>query len=275
MKYLSSSLDCLRCELKLRNIGFRHNQLDEFYRSKWQSEKTCVWFLLYRWLWFLIFLTIFLLCICNQFADGKYFIFFTNWGIVVCVITQLLAVILATQWHFNFQDVRSTISEVSQTLRTPKIVGLYWMLHNVTMVVASVISFIYWLFLHGKMDKPIRYPELTFITHCLNLVFMLVDYFIVAFPVRLMHTIYAMLFTISFFGFSGIYYLCGGTDDYGHHYVYPFLDWTTPVKCVRAFFGIFFLHCMCSVLLFGLYQVKRFLHKIYRGDVRRNDDGLI
>lgn len=62
-------------------------------------------------------------------------------------------------------------------------------------------------------DKPNRFPVMSFVTHCMNSVFMLVDFLVVAFPFRLLHTIYAMLLPITFCLFTVVYFFCGGTDE--------------------------------------------------------------
>ncbi|XP_013102288.1 protein rolling stone-like [Stomoxys calcitrans] len=276
MKLSDKKSNIIRTEFNWKNFGFSYNNLDEFYRSQWQRKETSFWYLLYRWLWALFFLSVFFCCLVQQFTNGKFFIFFTNWGFLLCVATQLLGVLLVTRWHFDIGAVRSSFYEVSQLRKTPRLLRLYWLLYDLAMPVALVITTIYWAFLHGKMNKPNRFPVLSFSTHCLNSVFMLVDFLIIGFPVRLLHTLYAMLVPIVFFCFTLVYYLCGGTDDVGNHYVYPMLDWTQPSRCVITFIGIFILYCIYPTLLYGIYRVKRFfLHKSVESDRSVHRVGLI
>ncbi|XP_075151373.1 protein rolling stone-like [Haematobia irritans] len=259
MKLSDKKSNVIRTEFKWKNFGFSHNNLDEFYRSQWQHKETSSWYLLYRWLWAIVFLSIFLCSLVQQFAHGKFFIFYTNWGLMLCLASQLLGSLLVTRWHFDLGAVRSTIYEVSQMRKTPRLLTLYWLLYELAIPGALVVTTIYWAFLHGKMNKPNRFPVISFSTHCLNSVFMLVDFLIIAFPVRLLHTIYAMMVPITFFCFSFVYYLCGGTDDAGNHYVYPMLDWTEPRNCVITFIGIFILYCIYPSLLFAIHRLKCFL----------------
>ncbi|KAI8119439.1 Protein rolling stone [Lucilia cuprina] len=262
MQLTGNCCDNLCSEFKLKNFGFDHDHQDQFYRSQWQSGERSWLFLCYRWIWALFFIAVFLACVILQFCEGKYFIFLTNWGIILCSLTQLLAAILVTRWHFDLASVRSDHCERNgRTKKSPLLIKLYWLLHDVALPLSLVITTIYWTFLHGKMNKPSRFPVISFVTHCLNSVFMLVDFFIVAFPVRLLHTLYAMLLPIIFCFFTLIYFFCGGTDEYGNHYVYPLLDWTIPVRCVVTFVGVFGLYCIYSILLFVVYKLRRFLHR--------------
>ncbi|XP_073821192.1 rolling stone [Musca autumnalis] len=263
MQLTSKCSNSFWSEFRLKNFGFNHDQLDEFYRSQWQSGEKSFLFLLYRWIWAAFFLCVFLSCLVLQFSEGKYFIFLTNWGIMLCTATQMLAALLATQWYFDIDGVRSSAYEVAQLKKTPTIIKFYWLLHDISLPLALIITTIYWIFLHGKMNKPNRFPALSFVTHCLNSVFMLVDFLIVAFPVRVLHTIYAMLLPIVFCLFTVVYYFCGGTDDYGHHYVYPLLDWSTPSLGLATFARVFGLYCIYCLLLYVLYKFKRFLQRSF------------
>lgn len=125
-----------------------------FYLFQWQSCERSWLFLLYRWIWALFFIAVFLACLILQFCEGKYFIFLTNWGIILCMITQLLAAILVTRWHFNFGAVRSIQCEARRKEEnTSLLIKFYWLLYDVALPLALVITTIYWAFLHGKMSK--------------------------------------------------------------------------------------------------------------------------
>lgn len=58
-----------------------------------------------------------------------------------------------------------------------------------------------------------RFPAISIITHGLNTVMMLIDFLVVAFPLRILHMVYSMSLAIFFFVFTLIYYFCGGTDE--------------------------------------------------------------
>ncbi|TMW52344.1 hypothetical protein DOY81_002601 [Sarcophaga bullata] len=257
-----SCCSILRSEFTLKNFNFNHDQQDQFYRSQWQRSERSWLFLIYRWMWAIFFISVFISCLILQFANGKYFIFLTNWGIILCMLTQLLAAILVTRWHFDLGSLRTEqCDRNSREQKSPTMVKIYWLLYDVTLPLALVITTIYWTFLHGKMNKPQRFPVISFVTHCLNSVFMLVDFFMVAFPVRLLHTIYAMLLPIIFCFFTVIYFFCGGTDEYGNHFVYPLLDWKIPIRGVVTFIGVFCLYCIFPILLFVFFKLKQLLHR--------------
>lgn len=135
-------------------------------------------------------------------------------------------------------------------------------------------------------DKPMRFPAISIITHGMNSVMMLIDFLVIAFPLRILHMVYGMSLAIFFFLFTLIYHLCGGTDEwvleilpvylaiygwspsqfscrFGNHYVYPILDWNNPNRCMVTFVGIFLLIMCYWVLLFGLYKLKRMFNRAF------------
>lgn len=251
-------------EFKLRKFGFKHKHLDQFYQSQWQSGARSFYYLLFRWTWAFFFISVFIASLVLQLSGGKFFIFLTNWGIIVCLLAQLSGAILATRWYYNLGNTRSAVMEgkiLKEPPTTSRLIKFYWLVHGASLALALVITTVYWIFLHGKMDKPMLYPVMSFITHCLNSVFMLVDFWLVAFPVRLLHIIYWMLLPIFFYIFTVIYYLAGGTDEYGHHYVYPILDWTNPMRAVTTFAGVFVLYIIYGIALFLLSKFKRYLSR--------------
>lgn len=64
-----------------------------------------------------------------------------------------------------------------------------------------------------RVDKPTRFPVISIVTHALNTVCMLIDFLVVAFPLRLWHMVQTMCMAIAFFLFTLIYHFCGGTDE--------------------------------------------------------------
>ncbi|XP_067621793.1 protein rolling stone isoform X2 [Eurosta solidaginis] len=230
----------------------------------WQNKERSAYFLLYRWIWACFFISVFTASLVLQLSGGKLFIFLTNWGIILCLLTQLSGAVLATRWHFNLSGTRSVVME-GRTLKepppTPLLAQFYWLLHGTALSLALVITTVYWIFLHGKMNKPMRYPGLSFVTHCLNSVFMLVDFWVVAFPVRLLHAVYWMLLPIIYYVFTVVYYTAGGLDEYGNPYIYPILDWKTPERTITTFAGVFLLYVIYSPILFAISKFRRYLSR--------------
>lgn len=207
------------------------------YIFQWQKNEVSTVYLLYRWLLALIFLGVYITCIILQYCDGKFFIYMTNWGFGLITITMIVAAVNVTRWHYDLQNVRSLVQEAGQKARTTCGLKMYWWLYNISLLLALIISTVYWIFLNGRMselanaiqtlniilnyilfysmcvDKPTRFPVISIVTHALNTVCMLIDFLVVAFPLRLWHMVQTMCMAIAFFLFTLIYHVCGGTDE--------------------------------------------------------------
>ncbi|TDG41624.1 hypothetical protein AWZ03_011950 [Drosophila navojoa] len=263
MQFLKRFRKGLNNELQKQNFGFECSHVHLFYKSLWQKHEVSTVYLLYRWLLALIFLGVYITCIILQFCDGKFFIYMTNWGFGLITITMIVAAVNVTRWHYDLQNVRSLVQEAGQKARTSCGLKIYWWLYNISLLLALIISTVYWIFLNGRMNKPTRFPVISIVTHALNTVCMLIDFLVVAFPLRLWHMVQTMCMAIAFFLFTLIYHFCGGTDEFGNPYVYPILDWNNPKRCLITFVGIFLMIICYWVLLFGVHKLKQVFNRAF------------
>lgn len=67
---------------------------------------------------------------------------------------------------------------------------------------------------------------LNLLIHAFNSIFMVLDVIMVAHPFRLIHVCWSLLFIFTYFCFSALYRLAGGTGKNNTSYIYPSLDWT-------------------------------------------------
>lgn len=124
------------------------------YLLKWQSSSTSWIYLVYRWIWATCFMVCFVMSINRQFYGGKFFIFLTNWGFTTCLLTQFLAAILVTRWHYNCNELRDQYQHDSmQRQRMPKSLKLYWVMYNISVQMATATTIIYWAFIHNPKGK--------------------------------------------------------------------------------------------------------------------------
>ncbi|KAM8715023.1 hypothetical protein ACLKA7_002125 [Drosophila subpalustris] len=263
MQFLKKFGKGLNQELQKQNFGFEYNHVHLFYKSLWQKNEVSSLYLLYRWTIALFFLAVYITCIIVQFCDGKFFIYMTNWGFGLITITMLISAVHVTRWHFDLQNVRSLVNEAGQKARTTRGLKIYWWLYNMSLLLALIISTIYWIFLHGRMNKPARFPEISVITHALNSICILIDFMIVAFPLRLLHMVQTMFLAIAYFVFTLIYHFCGGTDEFNNPYVYSILNWNKPMGCLVTFVGVFLIIICYWVILFGFHKLKQAFNRAF------------
>jgi hypothetical protein len=80
---------------------------------------------------------------------------------------------------------------------------------------------------------------LNLLMHAFNAILMVLDIIVVAHPFRLLHLCWTLLFTFTYFCFSVIYHLAGGTGKNNAPSIYPALDWNKVESTLLiAFLGM-------------------------------------
>lgn len=246
-------------ELGLRNCGMGHLPAEEFVKSQWQSRTKSTMFLLYRLALAIFFTAVVTNSIVVSVSSedwAKYFIYLTHWGILLCMATSVFGAALVARWYFHpeFSDKICSCEEM------PRVFKVYWMMHNITLILSICITIIYWAILH---NAEMVVDANNILIHATNCVFMLLDLVIVAYPVRIWHVIQPIGFGLLFCVFSVVYYLCGGTDKKGRPFIYNVLDWRSPGKAMVTVVGTIILAVMTHVLMFFLYKLRTFLYVRY------------
>jgi len=250
----------IKKEVQIENCGCYHEAPDELVKSQWQSRTKSNLFLIYRWLLGIFFTAVVIWSMYEHATKygpyGYYFIYLTNWGIMLCMTCTVLGAILVTAWHFH-PELSSRITSGEM----PGIFKFYWGLHNCTLILSLIITSLYWSVIYDP-EKDTLDP-VNVLTHATNSVFMFLDLIIVAHPVRLFHVIQPMLVGLAYGLFTFVYYAVGGTDANGNPYIYEPLDWRNPgfatVLLVIAAFAVIIFHFM----MFWIYRLRSFLYNKY------------
>lgn len=125
----------------ISRIGFHHEEPELFVTTQWRRnvEKSNL-FLIFRWILALFFIGIVAYSWTNSISSGFFsfwFIYMTNWGILLCMISTTFAAVLTTCYHFDVIDLDSHS-------RSYKV---YWLLSNISTVLAFMITIVYWTIL--------------------------------------------------------------------------------------------------------------------------------
>lgn len=96
--------------------------------------------------------------------------------------------------------------------------------------------------------------------HTLNTVFVIVDLFANAIPIRILHLIYPLSLGIVYAIFNAVYFINDGVGPNGRPYAYDVLDWRNPLgSAITCFLGLI-LCVIVQVLLYGIYRVRLWVH---------------
>nr|KAF7421689.1 hypothetical protein H0235_009525 [Vespula pensylvanica] len=171
------------------------------------------WYLLYRWLIFVAWISI---IICSIFEFGSYeplfkwqkwSIYLTNWDLLLGVTQAFLgALIVSKRWRqqkdaaFNPYDMKLTMLEKS-----------YWVFYTVTSTLAVGVTITYWTAVYNPKIHHI--DPLNILLHICN---------------------------------------TGGLDKNGYHYIYKILDWEKPGQtlliCIGGMVFVILMHFILCLL---------------------------
>lgn len=103
----------------------------------------------------------------DGFSNGLYFIYLTNWGIMLCMVTTMLGAILVCTWYlhpefagkwglsllfsFNVGDANLYFftDRVKDSNEMPIPFKIYWGMHVITLILSMGITIIYWSVLYN------------------------------------------------------------------------------------------------------------------------------
>jgi hypothetical protein len=109
--------------------------------------------------------------------------------------------------------------------------------------------------------------------HSLNTVYVIIDLFSNAIPVRVYHLVYPLLVGVVYAIFNAAYFLNDNRGPDGLPFAYAAMDWRHPlgstITCVLGFI----LSCIVHLMLFGLYRLRRLAHRRLQVAVAADVDG--
>ncbi|XP_030377590.1 protein rolling stone [Scaptodrosophila lebanonensis] len=259
MSKLSVLVHPVKKEFRRKACGFDHEAPDDFVKSQWQTCTKSIAYLVYRWFMALFFLGVVIESMLPVATDkGSYWlycIYMTNWGIWLCMLTNMLGAILVTIWHYHpeYADKLLNMQACCSPFR------IYWGMHIITLVLSIVITIIYWSILYDANESILDATNV--LTHGFNSICMFIDLWIVAHPLRLLHMFLPVLFGIIYAIFSYIYQICGGMNKKGKPYIYHVIDWREPNNALITVVAVLVLSCCIYVLLFVFFKLRIFLFR--------------
>ncbi|XP_066283086.1 uncharacterized protein [Branchiostoma lanceolatum] len=105
--------------------------------------------------------------------------------------------------------------------RLPWYLALRWVLFTVPAICAPPITVVFWSFLKPSGSSIVIGDILL---HAMNSVTVFLEVFISGLPVRLLHSVYPILFLLWYTVFNLVYVYAGGTDLNGNNYIYNIFD---------------------------------------------------
>lgn len=108
-----------------------------------------------------------------------------------------------------------------------------------------------------------RTSTLDVLIHGGNSAGMLLELWVTRHPVYIFHFIYTIGVGIIYLLFTFFYFLAGGLDPAGRHYIYHVIDWNNPGAALLNTGGIMVLGILLHIFSFIVHKLRFWLHKKY------------
>eukprot|EP00057_Strongylocentrotus_purpuratus_P000938 XP_001187320.2 PREDICTED: protein rolling stone [Strongylocentrotus purpuratus] len=161
-------------------------------------------------------------------------------------------------------SINATKSANEESRSNPWYFKLTWILFNINIAIAPLVSIVYWALLHDySNDDGSRDPlgdGVNVNVHGMNSVLIVIDLFVSAHPIRITHIVYVIMYSLVYTVFSLIFWAAGGVDPYGNRYIYPILNWEDiPGLTCAYLLGLAVVLFVVQCLMYTLYRLRLFL----------------
>ncbi|CAK1540208.1 unnamed protein product [Leptosia nina] len=185
-----------------------------------------------------------------------FLLYMTHWGLVMILLESLFGILVC------FRKKQVEFSDAAEGM--PLLVKTYWVLYNITVPLAFLISLFYWGVLRTQSARNINYapdPILDLMLHALNSGLMLLELVLSRHPSRLLHVMQPLYFSGVYLLFTLAYFFADGHDPWGNPFIYPVINWFKPVETlvVLTLTALFF--ALMHILTVGIAAVRDFVLK--------------
>ena len=153
--------------------------------------------------------------------DVKWLIFLTNWSML------LLGAYLWTAYAAS-RSLPPSLPPTppsSPSHHRRRLYQAVWVLRNCTAIAALVVSLLFWTVLFPEIKKT---SWVDVHCHAVNSLIVLLDLTVTHVPYYFKHGWMGLSYLVAYLLFSIVYWLSGGTDPEGDHYIYPPLNYKHP-----------------------------------------------
>ncbi|GFR63126.1 protein rolling stone-like [Elysia marginata] len=245
----------IREEFQCRALGLGYPFPHHFVKSQWRWNHKL--FIAWRAFWFVWHFGWLIRSIHHEIdqedykGEGlKWFIYLTNWSYAVLFFQS--GVHLAVVAHSTYKG--KTEKEHFKDEEAGWQHKILWFLSIIGFDAAIIVTILYWSLVFKKLDYA-----LSVMTHGVNSLYVLLDIFIVASPVRLLHFVYSCGYAGVYLLFSIFYHLADGTNSSSKPYIYSALDWSNTGKSAGMALGVI----LVAVPLVHLFQFALFTLRLH------------
>lgn len=248
-------LSRIKTEFRAENLKITFANHQNFIICRWQrSERVSLWFLIYRLVYFLIVLLIICYYVTGPCFKPKSILYITIWMAYLWLLQVGYGLICVTVGYID-QNYNTVF------IRRPVLYGFYWVLYCTYLDLCLGVNIFYWGLIHFD-ENPHRLNLMSIILNVFNSIVPIVDMFIVAIPVRLLHVYTSLGHTGVYLMVNCLYCVLGGTNLMGNDYIHLALNWN------NNFGNAILIAAFCFPMVF-LFRLINFYFYILRTNIHR------
>lgn len=252
-------------EFKLRNLQFQHTYVDDFAITQWQdfTDETDPWFFTYRIVHFIIYVIIIIIfgtSRCQELSTytTKHMVYLSSWVHIVATLNSMFGIIciMYEDWVWKFSRwFGFTVAIFPWSHR------LYWILHSTSLDLVFAVCIYYWIYRSTATESETLFNN---VYHVWILILSIVDLYLVAIPLKLLHVYTSISLFIVYIIFNYCYVTAGYTSPYGNTYIYKVLNWNvnSSKAAWMAVLGVLLL-LLARFIVWLLMKTRKFASKIY------------
>ena len=134
---------------------------------------------------------------------------------------------------------------------------LQWALYNMSAVAITLVCLSFWIFVAPSQTAEKNFQPIGFYIHAIGIIIAVLDLLMSAFPVRILHFIYPLLYMLAYGLLNLILHWTGVNSQ-----VYNVLDWEANVGLAAGIIAAFILVLpfIVQCILFGFYCIRFAIH---------------
>ncbi|XP_013393890.1 protein rolling stone [Lingula anatina] len=258
----TSCKECCTKEFHPRNFGLSHESPELFATAQGGFG---IAYVIYRVIWALFHVTWIILSGVIPYSwyssepnRVKWFIYLTNWSYLILTVSAIMQAAVAIN-HYVERRKHGGVPYPAMTWY----LKMAWVIYNISSNAAIVVTALFWgLIFPAYLATGTELHYIDVGTHGGNTLYVLIDIFITATPVRIYHFLHPFLFGATFLVFSAIYDVTNGTNALDKEYIYSVLDWTSNAGSAAMYAVLVALVAIPLVqcVLYGLYRLRTALY---------------
>ncbi|BFZ08908.1 hypothetical protein BsWGS_11946 [Bradybaena similaris] len=246
-----------REEFRCSNFLFSYSQPNKFTRPQWRIPQWLylVWRLFWA-AWNFAWIVYSIKLATDQAlyagAGAKWLIYLTNLSYLILTVQSILHLVIVI--IYICREKSSGSLDYAQGSIQWYMKAL-WLLTTVGFDIAIIVTVLFWSLVFKELNSIV-----TVMVHGVNSLYVLLDIFIIATPVRLLHFIHPVIYGAAYIIFTVIYHVAHGTGPSSEPYIYKALDWSNPGPAIGISLGSLIVAIpLIHLLQFGLYVLRVYI----------------